>query len=35
MDLNTFPIGLPEILVIVVIAGGLYLGYRLLFRSAS
>ena len=34
MNLNHFPIGLPEIIILAVITGGLYFGYRLLFKPS-
>ena len=33
MDLNTFPIGLPEIIILVVITGGIYFVSRLFSKS--
>ena len=33
MDLNKIPIGFPEIVILVVIAGAIYFGFRLLTKS--
>ena len=33
--MNTFPIGLPEILILVVIVGGIYVVYRALTKRTN
>ncbi len=33
MDLNTVPIGLPEIILLVVVVAAVYFGFRLLTKS--
>ncbi len=33
MDLNTVPIGLPEIIILVVVVAAVYFGFRLLTKS--